>query len=399
MRVASLAQPIIAGVVAGITGFAGAVALLIAALGNVGATQAETASAILALSVVPGVLGVLLSLRTRLPILIVWSTPGAALLLATHNAGDYGDAISAFLLCGVLILLTGAWPWLARLVTRIPKPIASAMLAGVLFSICLAPLRAVVELPLLALPIVVTWLVLSKFAPRWAVPAALVVALVVVGLSSDGFDLGHPETLLPALTLTIPGFDVPTILGIGIPLYLVTMAGQNVTGFTVLRTFGYEHPPARAVLLSTGAGTLVAAPFGGFAMNIAAITAAMVAGPDAHPDRDKRWVAGVAAAVTTAALGLVASLVTALFLASPSVLVTAVAGLALFGALATAIVGALEDPAHRVVAVVTFVVAASGQPILGLGSAFWALLVGSIVMLWLAPWRRRRAARDATPEG
>lgn len=388
MRPASTFQPVLAGVVAGITGFAGAVALLIAGLKNVGATDPQAASAILALSVVPGIVGVALSLKYRMPLLVVWSTPGAALLLATDIHGTYADAIGAFLLCGVLILITGLWPWLARAVTRIPKPIASAMLAGVLFTICLAPIRAVAELPLLALPIVLTWLVLAKFAARWAVPGALVVALVVVAISSQGFDFAH-AALLPVPELTAPGFDLAVVLGVGVPLYLVTMAGQNVTGFAVLRTFGYEHPPARPVLVSTGLGTLVSAPFGGFAMNLAAITAAMVAGPDAHPDRDRRFIAGVAAAITTAVLGAAAAIVTALFSASPPVLLTAVAGLALFGALGTAITNALEDAAHRVTAVVTFLVAASGVSIAGLGSAFWALVVGAVVMLWMRSWRRR----------
>jgi len=388
VRPASSFQPILAGVVAGITGFAGAVALLIAGLKNLGASDPQAASAILALSVLPGVVGIALSLRYRMPLLVVWSTPGAALLLATDNQGSYADAVGAFLLCGLLILVTGLWPWLARAVTRIPKPIASAMLAGVLFSICVAPIRAVAELPLLALPIVLTWLVLARFAPRWAVPAALVVALVVVGISSQGFDFAHAD-LLPLPVVTAPGLDPIVVLGIGVPLYLVTMAGQNVTGFAVLRTFGYEHPPARPVLVSTGVGTLVAAPFGGFAMNLAAITAAMVAGPDADSDRGRRWIAGVAAAATTAVLGSVAGVVTVLFSASPPILLTAVAGLALFGALGSAVAAALEDAAHRVTAVVTFVVAASGVSVVGLGSAFWALVVGAVVMFWLNAFRRR----------
>jgi len=397
-RPSGLAQPILAGLVAGLTGFAGAVALLIAGLTHLGATGAQAASAIFALSIVPGIVGVFLSLRYRMPLLVVWSTPGAALLLATGVPGSYADAIGAFLLCGLLILVTGLWPALARLVTRIPKPIASAMLAGVLFAICVAPVRAVAELPLLALPIVLTWLVLAKFAPRWAVPAALVVAIAVVvvsGQAQGGLDLGSADALVPLPVFTAPGFDPAVVFGIGIPLYLVTMAGQNVTGFAVLRTFGYEHPPARAALVTTGAGTLVTATFGGFAMNLAAITAAMVAGPEAHPDRDKRWVAGVSAAVTTAVLGAVAGVVTALFSASPPILLTAVAGLALFGALATAVTSALEDAAHRVTAVVTFLVAASGITIAGLGSAFWALIAGGVVMLWLSSWRRRHPADPA----
>ena len=391
MRTTGDLQPILAGLVAGLTGFASSIAILVAGLVNLGASDVQAASAVLALTVVPGILGVLLSVRHRIPLLILWSTPGAALLLATDNPGSYADAIGAFLLCGVLLLVTGVWPALARLVTRIPKPIASAMLAGVLFPICLAPVRAVAELPLLALPIVLTWLVLSKFAPRWAVPAALVVALAVVAISSQGLQVADPGALLPLPVFTAPGFDPAVVFGLGIPLYLVTMAGQNVTGFAVLRTFGFEQP-ARPVLVSTGIGTLAAATFGGFIMNLAAITAAMVVGPEAHPDRERRWIAGVSAAVTMALLGAVAGLVTVVFAASPPILLTAVAGLALFGALASSIMSALEDAAHRVTAVVTFLVAASGISIAGLGSAFWALIAGGAVMLWLASWRRRPAA-------
>lgn len=387
MRPASIAQPIFAGVVAGVTGFASSFALLIAGLQNVGADEAEASSGLLVLCVVPGLLTVVLSRLTRIPISLVWSTPGAALILASEGVDRYGDAIAAFLLCGVLIVITGLWPWLARTVTRIPKPIASAMLAGILFPICLAPVQAAIEVPLLALPIVLTWLVLVKFAPRWAVPAAVAVTVVVVALSATDVDLASAG-LLPHVTLTAPTFDPAVVLSLGIPLYLVTMAGQNVPGFAVLRTFGYEHAPARTIFLASGAGNVVAAPFGGIALNLAAMTAAMAAGPDAHPDRDKRWIAAATAGGTLALLGLLSGLATTLVSASPPILITAVAGLALLGALTTAIVTALEDPSHRVVAVLTFLVAVSGVSVAGIGSAFWALVVGGVVMLWLRPWRR-----------
>lgn len=327
MRPAGLTQPIFAGLVAGVTGFASSFALLIAGLRNVGATDGQAASGLLVLCVVPGLITVVLSTVHRIPISIVWSTPAAALLLASEGTDDFRSAVGAFLLCGVLLVITGLWPWLARTVTRIPKPIASAMLAGILFPICLAPV--------------------------------------------------------------LPGFDPAIVLGLGIPIYLVTMAGQNVPGFAVLRTFGYEHPPARAIFVGTGVGNLVAAPFGGIALNLAAITAAMAAGPDAHPDRDKRWIAAVAAGGSLAVLGLLSGLATVLVAASPPILITAVAGLALFGALVSAVTAALEEPAHRLVAIITFLVAVSGLSIAGIGSAFWALLVGGLVMLWFLPWRRK----------
>lgn len=399
MRPASLAQPIASGVVAGITGFASGFPLLIAGLHNVGATDDQAASGLLVLCLIPGAITVLLSVFTRIPISVVWSTPAAALVLASAGTDDYASAVGAFLLCGLLLVVTGLWPWLARTVTRIPKPIASAMLAGILFPICLAPVTASFELPALALPIVLTWLLLVKLAPRWAVPAAVVVTVVVVAVSSSGADLSEAR-LLPVLAPVLPGFDPAIVVGLGIPIYLVTMAGQNVPGFAVLRTFGYEHPPARGIFLGTGVGNLVAAPFGGIALNLAAMTAAMVAGPDAHPDRDRRWIAGVTGGVTLAALGLLSGVATVLVSVSPPILITTVAGLALLGALVTAVTTALEEPAHRIVAILTFLVAVSGVSIAGIGSAFWALLAGGLVMLWMRPWRRtpRAEPRSGSPE-
>lgn len=388
-------QPIFSGVVAGVTGFASSFALLIAGLHNVGASDDQAASGLLVLCVVPGLITVVVSWIAKQPISMVWSTPGAALILASSGIDDYRSAVSAFLLCGLLIVVTGLWPWLARTVTRIPRPIASAMLAGILFPICLAPVTATVREPLLALPIVLVWLVLYRLAPRWAVPAAVVVTIVVVALSSSGVDLSGARAL-PVLVPVLPGFDPGIVFGLGIPLYLVTMAGQNVPGFAVLRTFGYEHPPARAIFLATGAGNAIAAPFGGIALNLSAMTAAMVAGPDAHPDRDRRWIAAVAAGATLAVFGPLAGLATVIVAASPPILITAVAGLALLGALISAITAALEEPAHRIVAILTFLVAVSGVSIAGIGSAFWALLVGGIVMLWMLPWRRRRRVGEST---
>lgn len=388
MRPAGFAQPIFAGIVAGVTGFASSFALLIAGLQNVGASDDQAASGLLVLSVVPGLLTVAMSWIIKQPISLVWSTPGAALVLASNGIEDFSSAVTAFLLCGVLIVVTGLWPWLARNVTRIPRPIANSMLAGILFPICLAPVTATVQMPLLALPIVLVWLVLYRLAPRWAVPAAVVVTIAVVALSSSGVALSGAQ-VLPVLAPVVPGLNLAVVFGLGIPLYLVTMAGQNVPGFAVLRTFGYEHPPARAIFLATGAGNVLAAPFGGIAMNLSALTAAMVAGPDAHPDRDRRWVAAVAAGTTLAAFGLLAGVATVVVATSPPILITAVAGLALLGALITAITAALEEPQHRIVALVTFLIAVSGVSFAGIGSAFWALLVGGIVMLWLSPWRRR----------
>jgi len=388
MKPVSILQPITAGIVASIAGFASSFALLIAGLRAVGATEAEAASGLLVLCVFQGALAIGLSLRYRLPLSFAWSTPGAALLVAAHNTtGNFHAAVGAFLLCGILLLATGLWPWLARTMTRIPRPIASAMLAGILFPICLAPVQAAVQLPLLAIPPIVVWLVLTRFAPRWAVAGAVVVTAVAVVLSGPHIAAVH---LLPTIRFVLPAFEPFVLIGLGIPLYIVTMAGQNVPGFAVLRTFGYENPPARAMLAATGVATAVGSVFGAYTLNLSAIVAAMMAGPDADPDRERRWVATVSSGIAYTVIGLAAGAATALVSASPPILIEAVAGLALLGALISSITAALEDPQHHLVAIVTFLVVASGIQLFNIGSAFWGLIVGAIVMLALTVGRRQR---------
>lgn len=356
-----------------------------------GASPEQASSGLLAIAVLTGVCCILLSWRLRIPISFAWSTPGAALLVAASaTTGDFHAAVGAFLVCGLLILLSGLWPALGRAITRIPRPLAGAMLAGILFPICVAPITAAVQIPWLALPVIGVWLVLFRLAPRWAVPAAMLAAVIAI-LVSAGTDWVGNASLVPQVQFIAPTFDPLVIVGLGIPLFVVTMAGQNVPGFAVMATFGYTVPP-RPALVSTGAATAVASFFGGHALNLAAITAAIMAGPDSHPDRSKRWIASFTAGVGWIVFGLGAGVATALISAAPPVLITAVAGLALLGALVTAIGNALEEPAHRIPAIATFLVTASGVSIISIGSAFWGLVVGGVLMLWSAfPWRRRRA--------
>jgi benzoate membrane transport protein len=212
--------------------------------------------------------------------------------------------------------------------------------------------------------------------------------VVVVVVSSWGTPL-TPSQLAPVVTFTLPTFDPVVLIGLGIPLYIVTMAGQNIPGFAVLSTFGYENPPARAILASSGIATMAGSFFGGYTLNLSALTAAMMAGPDSHPDRTRRWITTVTSGSTYIILGLGAGLATTLVSVSPPILITAVAGLALLGAFASAVTTSLAVPEHRLVAVVTFLVVAAGLPIAGIGSAFWGLVVGGIVMLWTSTWRRR----------
>jgi benzoate membrane transport protein len=388
-------QPILAGFVAAISGFASSFALVIAGLVAVGATDAQAESGLLALCLAIAVVSTVAALWLRIPLAIAWSTPGAAVLLAAAGNGiQFSDAVGAFVVSGVLILLCGLWPALGRAITSIPKPLASAMLAGVLFPICLAPFQAIADPAIVfyALPIFIVWLVLYRLAPRWAVPAAMVVAVVaIVVYAGTGWITAADIT--PQLAFVAPTFDPLTILSLGLPLFIVTMAGQNVPGFTVLSTNGYPPPP-RFALVSTGLGSAGATLFGAHSINLGAITAAIMSGEESHSDPKKRWVATLTNGLLYVPLGLASGVAVALVSAAPSILITAVAGLAVLGALITSVVNAVEDARHRVAAIVTFLVVASGIVILNIGSAFWGLLIGGAVMAWLS-WNGRRKARVA----
>lgn len=368
------AQPFSAGIVTAMVGFSSTFALVLAGLQAVGATQAEASSGLLALGIGMGAVAIWLSVRTRMPVSVAWSTPGAALLLSTGALdGGYAAAVGAFLVCGVLLALAGASDRLGRWIAAIPGPIASAMLAGVLLPICVAPAQALVELPWQTAPVILTWLVLTRVARRWAVPAAIAAATIVI-LATETVSLSAGDVLATP-TWTTPAFDLGAIVGLGLPLFLVTMASQNITGMTVLSSFGY-HPPMRPVLLSTGATTAVGAPFGLFAINLAAISAALVAGPDGGPDPQRRWIGATVAGVAYMLLGLTAGAAVALLAAAPALLIEAVAGLALLGAFASALAGATADERYREPAVVTLVVSASAITALSVSAPFWGLLAG-----------------------
>ncbi len=379
-------HPISAGFVAAISGFASSFVLVIAGLQAVGASDAQAASGLFAVCIAVAVANVVAALVLRIPLAFAWSTPGAAVLLATTTPRlEFSDAVGAFLVSAALVTLCGLWPKLARAITRIPRPLANALLAGVLLPICLAPVEAVATLPLLAAPIVIVWLVLYRLAPRWAVPAAMLVAIVAI-LIAAGTDWIGTSAVAPQLTFVAPTFDPFTILSLGLPLFVVTMAGQNVPGFVVMSTNGYVAPP-RFAFVTAGLGSGAAALFGSHSINLGAITAAIMAGPESHTPKDKRWIATLTNGLLYVPLGFGAGLATALITAAPSILVTAVAGLAVLGALITSIVNALEAPEHRMAAIVTFLVVVSQVVLLGIGSAMWGLLAGGVVMAWLS-WRR-----------
>lgn len=381
---AGRSTPVVAGVVTAVVGFSSSFVVVLAGLAAVGASSAEAASGLVALCLAQALGMLWLGLRHRTPLTLAWSTPGAALLVSTGAVeGGWPAAVGAFVVTALLIGLTGLVPWLGDLVGRIPASLARAMLAGVLMPLCLAPVTGLADSPGLVGPVVLTWVVGQLLFRRWAVPAALVVALTVVLLEAG--DTVDTDRLLPTLAWTTPEWTLPALVSIALPLYVVTMASQNVPGVAVMASHGYAVP-WRESMAVTGLGTLLAAPLGGHAVNLAAITAAMAAGPLAGSDRSRRWLAGTSAAVSYLVLAAAGSALTAVVVAAPGDVVQAAAGLALLGTLAASLSGALADEDGREAAAVCFLVAASGVTVLGVGSAFWALLAG----LALRPLLRAR---------
>ncbi|MEW2009119.1 MULTISPECIES: benzoate/H(+) symporter BenE family transporter [Microbacterium] len=377
---APVSRPIVAGIVTALVGFTSSFAVVLTGLDAVGASAAQAASGLLAVSLAMGLACIVLAWRYRMPITAAWSTPGAALLVATGSVeGGWPAAVGAFLVTAALILLTALWPALGALIARIPPSIAQAMLAGVLLPLCLAPITGVVANPWGVVPVVLTWLVFARLAPRWAVPLAFVAAAAVVAVSlvSAGTRV-DPAVLLPRFELTMPAFTVGALVGIALPLFIVTMASQNVPGIAIMRSFGYEVP-WRPAMLVTGLGTALGAPAGGHAINLAAISAALAASPDADPDPDRRWLAGVSTGASYLVLGAFSAAFATLVVLAPTAVIPAVAGLALFGAFGAAVQQAIDDPGERLPAVVTFLVAASGIAVLGVSAAFWALVAGLLV--------------------
>ncbi|UGS33874.1 benzoate/H(+) symporter BenE family transporter [Capillimicrobium parvum] len=373
-------SPVIAGVVTALVGFAGTFAIVLAGYRAIGATNAEAASGILVLTVGAGVVGIVLAARYRMPIGIAWSTPGAA-LLASNGAidGGYPAALGAFVVCGLLLVVAGLWRRFGSALEAIPAPLANAVLAGVLVPVCLAPLEAVFRSPSVAIPTVVTWLLLMWWRARWAVPGAFAVMAIAVAIDplepGGGFGGGLPE-----LSFTLPAFTVAGVAGLALPLFIVTMASQNIPGLSVLRSYGYR-PPLRPILVSTGGASALIAPFGAHTLNLAAITAAMLAAPSVDPVPARRWIAAAGAGAVYVVLGLCSGLVMAVLASAPLLAVKAVAGLALLATLRRSLTAALEPPGQRLASIVAMGICASPLMLWGIGAPLWGLLAGLVLFV------------------
>ncbi|OYX90172.1 MAG: benzoate transporter [Azorhizobium sp. 32-67-21] len=371
------ASVLVSSLVASLVGFGGTLALVLAAARAVGASEPEASSTVAALCLGVAATSLLLSLRYRIPIVTAWSTPGAA-VIATFGGGiGMPKAVGAFLLAGLLVLACAAIRPLARLVSRIPMCVASAMLAGVLVRFVMGLAENAVAAPLIVLPMLALFFLVRLYSPTAAVLAVLVAgAGAIFATGAAGLDALVFQP--PHLAFMVPQADVSVLLGLGVPLFLVTMAAQNLPGLAVLRAMGYQ-PPTSPLLAATGAATVLLAPFGSTGINLAAITAAITANPDAHPDPARRYLAGVSYGVWYILLAVLGASLVGVFAALPPAFIATVAGLALIAPLTGALAGALQEEQDRLAAVVTFATTASGVAVLGMGAPFWGLLAGLVV--------------------
>jgi benzoate membrane transport protein len=365
-----------AAVVAALVGYGASVAIVLAAAQAVGASPEQTVSWIAAVSIAKAIGSLLLSVWKKVPMVLAWSTPGAALIAASTGI-NMNEAVGAFVFAGGLIALTGALPPVNRAVSAIPTGIASGMLAGVLLPFCIAVATYAVSDWQMVLPLIGVFLLVRMVNPLFAVLAALGVGLL---LAFAWAGAPVPEFQFDAMpfVFVMPAFDPAVLIGLGIPLYLVTMASQNLPGFAVLRANGYQ-PPVQAALGVTGIGSSLAALFGAHTFNMAAITAAICLGDDVHPDKSKRWQVGIPYAVVWLLLGLFGPLIISTIIAIPKSIIAVIAGLALITPLMGAAASAFETADTRFAAATTFIVTASGIATFGIGAAFWGLMAGLAV--------------------
>ncbi len=368
-----------------IVGFASTILVVIEGARAAGANPAQQASVAAILCFAMAIGSTILAVRYRMPIVIAWSTPGAVLMATSALGITFPQAIAAFMVAGALMVLTAVITPLARAIERMPASIAAAMLAGVLLRYVLGVPAAALSSPHLVVPLILAFFALRFVVPMYSVPIIVALGLVLAGLAG-AFSQAISVAVTP-LTFDWPVWNLGVIVSLGIPLYFVTMASQNLPGFAVLRANGYQ-PPVTACLLVTGIGSILAAPFGSHAINMAAITASLVAGPDAHPDPGQRWKMIYPYAALYVIFGLAAGTFVSLLGALPKDVVTAIAGLALFGPLTGSISAMMKEPREIEAALVTFLTTASGISLFGIGAAFWGLIAGLI--LWAAQRTARR---------
>ncbi len=381
----------VAGFVAVLVGFTSSVAIVFQAAQSFGATPAQITSWIWALGLGMGLCSLVPSLLLRQPVMVAWSTPGAAVLATAGAAGSFSmsEAVGAFMVCSLLVILVGATRGLERVADRIPMEIASALLAGVLARFGIQAFAAAQTALPLVLLMVAAYLVARRMAARYAVVVTLVVGILWVLMTGQMAWSMEPVRLAMPVFVA-PQWSVSAIVSLAIPLFVVTMASQNLPGMAVIRASGYELPVSRLITM-TGWASLVLAPFGAFALNFSAITAAICMGPEAHKDRLKRYTAAASCGAIYIVIGLFGALVTGLLTSFPKELVVAIAGIALLSTIGNSLASALRDERHREPALITFLVTLSGITLMDIGSAFWGVVAGSLA-LFVQQYKQSRSA-------
>ncbi len=371
-------QTMSTGLVVAVVGFFSSFPIVLQGLNAMGASAEDSASGLMMAAIAMGLAAIVLSFWYKQPISVAWSTPGVALLAVSAAPPEgFSGAIGAFLCAGALTVIAGLWRPLGRLAAAIPTSLAQAMLAGVLLPLCIVPFKAAVELPAQALPVILTWFIAGRINRLVAVPAAVLAAAIVVILDA-GEGVVRPEQLVAAPVWTVPSFSLASAIGIGLPLFIVTMATQNIPGIAVMRSFGYTPNPGKLFSVVGGA-SMVSAPFGAPATCLAAITAAMCSNEDSHPDPALRYWSAIMGGVFYCVFGIFAVAITGFAAHADPLLMGTLAGVALIGVMANATFAALEVPSEREAAVLTFAITASGITVFGLGAAVWGLVVGGLV--------------------
>jgi benzoate membrane transport protein len=382
-----------AGFVAVLVGFTSSVAIVFQAATSLHATPEMVTSWMWALGLGMGLCSLLPSLWLRQPVMVAWSTPGAAVLATAGAAGNFSmpEAVGAFMLCAALITLVGVSGWFERIMNHIPIEIASALLAGVLARFGLQAFTAAQTALWLVLVMLASYLLGRRLWPRYAVPLTLLAAVLFVAATS-GFNGPALSLSLAAPQFVMPQWSWGALVNLALPLFIVTMASQNLPGVAAIRSAGYADMPLSKIITLTGVATLLLAPFGAFALNLSAITAAICMGREAHPDPARRYTAAASCGAIYIAIGLFGGAITGVLTAFPKELVAAIAGLALLGTIGNAMAIAVRDEGHREAALITFLVTLSGVTLAGVGSAFWGVLAGAVA-LFVQQYRQRPMLR------
>lgn len=389
-----LTHPIVAGLISVIVNYGGTFILVFQAAKVAGLSPELTASWVWSVSIGVGLTGLFLSWRFREPIITAWSTPAAAFLVTALATTPYAEAVGAYMVSAVAFVALGLSGYFEKVIRLIPTGIASGLLAGILLQFGIGAFGGASVDPLLVGLLIVAYVVLKRFSARYAVVGILVLGLAFL-LTQGRVDLSGLKLEFAAPVFTMPEFSLNALLSVALPLFLITLTGQYMPGMLVLRNDGFKTS-ANPIVTVTGLGSLIMAPFGSHAFNIAAITAAIATGKEAHEDPAKRWIAGIAAGCSYVLVGVFGVTLAAVFMAFPATFITTLAGLALLGTIGGSLAGAMADPSSREAALITFLASAANIKLLGIGGAFWGLLIGLVAYIVLNGRFPRRERADLT---